>query len=195
MLQKPITGEIVTTKWKRDVDYWTTERLREALMNPLDLKDSDEDRVNLTRRKRDRPIWTNEDLRSSPPLDTEISPEILRGLGIEPNDITLLDNELSAKNLADINEYPFSNYGKLFIKSSGGGGHCSAAFIRERVLLTAAHCVRHANGRWFEHFQFYQRFNGIEDQGRIVAVEMPFIYSNYIDDDGGMELRCILVRL
>lgn len=179
-------GEILTIRLNRTVGYWTDERLREAMSNPIELS---VENMNSTRRKRDGHVWTEEEIRSSSPLDTDVSLDTLRAMGIEPNDITMFDVELSPKNVADINEYPFNNYGKLFINSQHGGGHCSAAFVRERVLITAAHCIRRENGDWYEHFRFYQRFNGIEDQGRIVEVEKPFIYSNYINDEGGMELK------
>lgn len=185
----------MTRKVNRALGYWTVEQLLEALANPLDRAVVGSQRISLKRRKRDGNIWTDEDIQTATALDTDVSLETLRALGIEANDITLFETELSPKHIADVNEYPFNNYGKLFVKSSGGGGHCSASFVRERVLLTAAHCVKHANGQWFDHFRFYQRFNGIEDQGRIVEVEKPYIYANYIDENGGMELRYIYRQL
>lgn len=198
--RKLLGGKIITTKLNKTVGYWTDDVLRQALANPLELDFGEAVQVNISRHKREGHVWTDDEIRSSSAVEAELSLEALRELGIEPNENALFDVEVSPKHIADIGQYPFNNYGKLFLTTpTGGAAHCSAAFIRERVLFTAAHCVRNRNGDWYQDFRFHQRFNGMEDQGRIVEVNKPFIYGNYINEQGTMELRwcffCLLLFL
>lgn len=191
MTSKSSGLETFSGKLNEQAVFWTNERLREALASPVN-SEIDSLTINKNRIRRseaDEFVWTEDALRSAVPIDNDRLSEALRQLGIYPSEMPPSGTEPSPKQIADVNEYPYNNFGKLFVSDSRGSHHCTAAFIRERILITAAHCVKHANGDVYDHIRFYQRFNGMEDQGRIVEVEQIFIPPSYIDEHGMIDLR------
>jgi len=65
-----------------------------------------------------------------------------------------LGKELAPTNTRECatpNVFPFSAAGKLFIQ---GGGHCSASYVGNGLVLTAGHCVSNGRGRYHPGFTF-----------------------------------------
>lgn len=184
--------ESIITKTFNEIDgYWTDKRVRDAMANPMEVDTTTiKYRADRVRRQAES-VWTDEAIRSAVPIEAEAPLEALRELGIYPSESPPLEADLSPKHIVDVDEYPYNNFGKLLVSDSSGSHHCTAAFIRERVLITAAHCVKHANGDWYDHVRFYQRFNGMDDQGRIVEVEKMFVPPRYVDRNGVINLRWI----
>ena len=56
-------------------------------------------------------------------------------------------NILGTPSRADVNKSPYNKGGKLYYQINGTNYHCSAQFVgNNSVLLTAAHCLKKANG-------------------------------------------------
>ncbi len=51
--------------------------------------------------------------------------------------------------------YPQRVVGRLFFSTPDGGvSSCSASLVKNKLLLTAGHCVADGNGTWYENFMF-----------------------------------------
>lgn len=72
-----------------------------------------------------------------------------------------------ARYSGSVNATPLKWAGKLFYKSPKGDMVCSAQFIRDRILLTAAHCVRDSDtGQFYQNIAFALQY----DHGRYSRV-------------------------
>lgn len=61
---------------------------------------------------------------------------------------------------ADI-QVPYRTIGKLFFTTPEGDAHCSASVIKNRIVVTAGHCVHSGNGQatgWYSNFLFVPAF-------------------------------------
>lgn len=72
-----------------------------------------------------------------------------------------MSNPEEARNptRANINISPYKSGGKLFFTLKGNNYSCSATFVSPTVLLTAAHCVRDADGTWATNVLFRRAYS------------------------------------
>lgn len=69
----------------------------------------------------------------------------------------------SARISGDASKIPLRWAGKLFFKREGGDYICSGQFVTDRIVLTAAHCLRdQQTGEWYDDFVFALQY----DRGR-----------------------------
>ena len=78
----------------------------------------------------------------------------------------------------DVRQKPLIWAGKLFF---GNGSYCSAQFITDQVILTAAHCVRSGKtGRFYDHFLFALQYNDGKWSNRY-GTRCAATHNGYID--------------
>ncbi len=64
------------------------------------------------------------------------------------------DAGINSAQQPDIQIPPFSFFGKFDSSVNGNARRCTAQFVSENVVMTAAHCVRDKNGTWLDRFMF-----------------------------------------
>ncbi|WP_455989815.1 trypsin-like serine peptidase [Methylorubrum extorquens] len=55
---------------------------------------------------------------------------------------------------ADTSKLPYSLAGKFVSSVNNEKRYCTAQFVDQDIILTAAHCVRDKNGTWLDQFEF-----------------------------------------
>jgi hypothetical protein len=95
-----------------------------------------------------------------------IGAESRDGDAFEPRDVGQAGAWFSSSRLIPSDarmHYPYRTVGKLFFVVPGlGEGHCSAAVIRPRLVLTAVHCVHQGSGGadgFFQSFVFVPAYH------------------------------------
>ncbi|WP_299223910.1 hypothetical protein [uncultured Psychroserpens sp.] len=118
-------------------DYWTEERMRNAIPLPA-LEISEKDLIKLKQKKK-----SNDDVES-----------------IEGKKFNYDSFNITPKD-ADVSKQPFCCAGKLFFTKPNGKDYTGSAEFcgDDQIVLTAAHCVRdHTTGAWFNKIMFYPAY-------------------------------------
>ncbi len=142
--EKPITkkNSIVNNNenMSRIEQYWTDERLKNAIPHPL-------------------PTLSNEKFYEMTKSGSRNN--TIKGLqSQEGSSFNTINSDVPT--IADISQRPFWNGGKLFFTKPNGKNYtCSAQFVgKKNILLTAAHCVRNGEtGVFYKNFIFYRGYN------------------------------------
>lgn len=104
--------------------------------------------------------------------------------------------EGSARVSGDANTIPLRWAGKLFFKEKDGDFICSGQFVTDRVVVTAAHCLRdQKTGEWYDDFVFalqYDRGHSSRNYGyECVATKQGWVSG---DDPYYWDVGMILVN-
>jgi hypothetical protein len=106
--------------------------------------------------------------------------------GAGPKSSTQAGNrgEGDARISGDANVIPLRWAGKLFFKKTDGDYICSGQFITDRIVLTAAHCLRdQQSGDWYDDFVFalqYDRNHASQTYGyECVATKQGWVTNEY----------------
>ncbi|WP_435412361.1 trypsin-like serine peptidase [Psychroserpens mesophilus] len=114
-------------------NYWTEERMRNAIPHPiLEISDSDLEQFKTKKKS-----------------TTDIESVEGKKLNYDTFNITPKD--------ADVSKQPFCNAGKLFFTKPDGRNYMGSAEFcgNDQIVLTAAHCVRdHITGDWYQNMLF-----------------------------------------
>lgn len=137
------------TELKAVENYWTEERMKNAIPHPI-LEISDSDLEKLKHKKKSiRDIESVEGKKFN--YDT---------FNITPKD-------------ADVSKQPFCNAGKLFFTKPDGENYMGSAEFcgNDQIVLTAAHCVRdHETGDWYKNIMFCPAYaNGSKQKFAIIG--------------------------
>ncbi|KTD06838.1 trypsin-like serine peptidase [Legionella jamestowniensis] len=149
------------------LEYWTPERLMNAKempypeADPNQLQELDKDPLNLEE--------SQQEDGAPPEEDTELNlmpliPESMLNLEQEEISQSFFNRGISGANFsssrlvpitADL-VYPYRTVGRLFFTVPGQGNFtCSAAVVKQRLILTAGHCVHSGtNAGYFTNFLF-----------------------------------------
>lgn len=154
------------------IDYWTPERLRDAM--PEDLPTISPEKDQVISGEVANPSSGNNSSEAAPPtidVKPDLTPLFTERLHSkvkaqdgdddfpppEPQDVGTANLQFSSSQLvplaADL-AYPYRAVGKLFFtKPTGGNFVCSASVLNNRVIITAGHCVYSAGG-YHSNFMF-----------------------------------------
>ena len=172
-----------------DEEFWTKERIDEAIKNPIVKKykgHPNSEAIKLV------PDGEEGSFPSFNPDTQKVS--MLKYEKITGKEDSLILDEATiicpTKNYKlyythDYTSYPQRIMGGLFIKTSASTvGFCTASLINDRMILTAAHCVSD-NSSWYSNFSFVPGFNNSsnwEPYGHFLA-SYVFVYSGWFDDE------------
>jgi hypothetical protein len=150
--------------------------------------------------------WSQERMLGAQPLPVpQVDPsQIKKGPRPPPTDAgqsgTGISRDLGPGNpkmSGDASSIPLRWAGKLFYTEPSGDYVCSGQFITNRVILTAAHCLRDdRTGQWYDEFNFRLQY----DRGRAsqsYTYECVATKQGWIVNDGGQwrwDIGMILVR-
>lgn len=181
------TGAIHILNNNSSIDFWDEKKIALAIMNDKDIvvyDNSDFDNfLGYNRSKRSpRQFWTDDRIREAQTSLPKPSRDYFSRLGVETTSDVRLFSTFGAEPArilqADLNRAPWKHYGKLLFKSREGMGACTAAYVHERVLLTAAHCVKQP-AYWYSNFIFFHRYNTNSNKGRPIKVKQVFAPKAY----------------
>lgn len=171
-----------------DKEFWTKERIDEALKNPIVRKYKKLPTAETT------PQIPDGAQGSFPPYNPDIEKEAMVKYRESSKADLSCENSESCPSWSDDNNlyytsdyesYPFRIMGGLFTKKSDSTvGFCSASLINDKMILTAAHCVSD-NSSWHSSFRFVPGFNNSsnwEPYGHFRASYI-FLYSGWLDNE------------
>ncbi|MBI2786893.1 MAG: hypothetical protein HYX60_11585 [Legionella longbeachae] len=164
----PISHGMINSKTAEVYNYWTEERLREAM--PMELTQVDHQQMT-----RLSPEELKEKFASLKPQHTDASPPTIQVSArnnylfkpnkAENNNMQFFDSgskeaPFSSSQLVPISadlHYPYTTVGKLFFTTPNGDKTCTAAVIANRLILTAGACLHNGNGNasgWYRNWMF-----------------------------------------
>ena len=148
-----------------------------------------------SRVKQTAKYWTKSRMSNAKPIPLRVAPDALRTSisGAESGRTRVVAPVLPASTetvaestieVPDINKFPFSCVGKLFMREGDSNYVGSAWVIGERAIFTAAHCLYDDNGTFFDDVLFRPGFKDGSSPERFSVVQMS-IDSRYaaFDDD------------
>lgn len=160
--------------------YWTEERMKQALKNPMRLiRDGEADAQ--------RSVPSPDEIKMSPPSGTASGavwkPMSLLRDGEPDTKIACPVTKYESFFDTDNQSYPQRVIGVLFFQDSAGGNFvCSASLINKRLLLTAGHCVASGRGESHQNFMWAPGYlNGERPFGEAFAdhvMTFPQWYNN-----------------
>lgn len=150
------------------IDYWTPERLKDAI--PMDLPRVAKGSLKEASINKNIPVQVVSG--SSPIVDIQpdnhqlFVPNIPKSEFNTSLDAGTLGELFTSSRLvpdtADIT-YPYRTVGKLFFRTASGDNKtCTASVISKRILLTAGHCLHNGNGAqtgWSSNYLFIPAYH------------------------------------
>ena len=126
------------------VEYWTEERMANAVPLPLPTI-SQEEFKKLTEDGENLAPESSQSIDSSDDMEASFGANAVDGIPTQAN----------------VNERPFWNGGKLFFSDDKGNNYSGSAQFcaHNQMLLTAAHCVMNGTtGQWYKNFLFVRAY-------------------------------------
>ena len=142
-----------TTNSAREIEaYWTPERIRRALANPLDKGLPGANRWSSLIQEQTTPQTTE------PKSDPPFCPDCQAQSPTPPPGAPSLKwscpaSDYTATFETDYTVFPQRVIGRLLMLTPQGEASCSASLVNHRLILTAGHCVAE-NGAWYSNFYF-----------------------------------------
>jgi hypothetical protein len=127
------------------VEYWTEERMANAVPFPL---------PSISQEEFEKLTEDGEGLAPESSQSIDSSDDAEASFGANPVDGT--------PTRANVNERPFWNGGKLFFSDDKGNNYWGSAQFcaHNQMVLTAAHCVMNATtGQWYTKFHFVRAYS------------------------------------
>lgn len=158
--------------------YWTPERMRDA--EPMELPRTDPKNVKKISISKMKSQFggtrTGEDgappsIEIQPDMHQYFQPMIHKELqhkevaSFDAIDTGTVQEQFTSAQLTpttSVTVYPYRAAGKLFFTTPNGNKTCSASVIKQRIVLTAGHCVHSGNNSstgWYTNFMFVPAFN------------------------------------
>ena len=176
-------------------EYWTMERISEAVKHPIDLKaplDMKLDISPLNKTTQQIPEGVPGSFPSYNPdagKDKELINENLN-YQADPQWVSLASNSCQPSsyqvNLTQgYQHYPEKTIGVLLVKMKEGYGICSASLIGKNMILTAAHCVSSASdGSWYTDFAFAPGYSSGANKTPygVFSVSRVLVYSAWVNN-------------
>lgn len=169
------------------IDFWDPTKIAEAIANDQNIINYDNsdsnDLLSFNRLKRSplNPIGTDDEIRQARSHLPTPSRDYFNKLGVPMGKnvrmVADVDRESTHIKPANISITPWKHYGKLLFRTPEGLGTCTAAFLDERVLLTAAHCVKSFD--WHSDFHFLHGYNSLSDKGRPIQIQNVLVPKRY----------------
>lgn len=157
-------------------DYWTPEKMAEALANPLDVVRPDSTGV--------MPVVSALAAGSQPSFVSGSCADCQTGqpgptaMSDDPSAQACPTTGYSTWSNTCGSVYPMRLVGKMFIDTPTGSGVCSASLVNGRMIATAAHCV-YGSGAWYTNMIFVPAYlNGSEPYGR-ATITNASVYTSW----------------
>ncbi|MBT2423424.1 hypothetical protein J7F01_41335 [Streptomyces sp. ISL-22] len=176
-------------------DFWTPERVRAALANPLD-----------TPATGPTPVYPKSGTTSGPEIQTvsadAVPPKDASTGSTRTEDVaTTASAPTVSRSVRVANElaWPYRATGKLIFDTPKGGANCSASVIvsnTKNAVWTAAHCLHSGKGgAFYKNFLFLPGYNGLApyhwwEQDRVMV---PTNWVNYGDLDSS-DMGALIVK-
>jgi V8-like Glu-specific endopeptidase len=184
----PVSKDYPTTQV---TNYWTPERLRDAV--PMDLPRVELGSLkNVSITQTEKPTGND----GSPPT-VEITPDNTllfqpkeEPSSIQPEDAGSFGQQFTSSRLLPTTNdtlYPYRTVGKLFFTTPSGNKTCTASVIRNRIILTAGHCVHNGNGSnsgYYTNFLFIPAYNSGAAPYQSWSSSYPQVGSNWFTGGG-----------
>lgn len=148
-----------------------------------------------SRAKQTAKYWTKSRMSKAKPIPLRVAPDTLRSSisGTESGRTRVVAPVMPASTekvaestieVPDINKFPFSCVGKLFMREGNSNFVGSAWVIGERAIFTAAHCLYDDNGTFFDDVLFRPRFKdgSSPEQFSVVQMAIDSRYAEFDDD-------------
>ena len=174
-------------------EFWTKERILEALKNPLDMKaplDMKFDKSPLDKTTLQIPDGAQESFPPYNPDADKKSKLINEKLNYQADPSWVSKASSSCPQLSyqlystqGYQHYPEKTLGKLYFLKKGVGHGCSASLINKRMILTAAHCVS-SDATWHTKFGFIPGYNNGDNYAPygIFSASQVLIYSGWFNN-------------
>jgi hypothetical protein len=149
---EPVAKDLTGPGFQAQSDFWTPERIAEALANPKDAS------------RQGAPAGVGASQAPEPSGQVRVSPGY-RPPGAEISTPPAAPGEFGAAAAcpvspfnwdydSDNQAYPQRVMGKvLFVDQNGQVSSCSATLVDSRIVLTAGHCMA-GEGSWYHHFSW-----------------------------------------
>ena len=196
MSVQTVYADSIATKEKISVEeYWTMERISEAVKHPINLKaplDMKLDISPLDKATQQIPEGVPGSFPSYNPdagKDKELINEKLN-YQADPPWVSQASSNCQASsyqvNLTQgYQHYPEKTIGILLVKTKEGHAICSASLIGKNMILTAAHCVSsESDGSWYTDFAFAPGYSSGANQtpyGLFRATRI-LVYSGWVNN-------------
>jgi len=136
--------------------YWTLQKRRQAVVKEKHIHTTKQSKKNRVKEIKNTPYFNGEGIA---PNHTRI-PRNLLPKPIQYNSSEYPYPYMLYKTSALIDVYPQTTIGKLFVTIGNSDYVCSAAVIREHLLITARHCVFDIqNKEWATNVVFFPGYN------------------------------------
>lgn len=148
----------------------------------------------VSKAKKTAKYWTKSKMAKATPIPLRVAPkELLESMCQEakgksrvvPPVLPARAQRLAAQTVEvpDIEKFPFSCVGKLFMREGNNNFVGSAWVIGERTIFSAAHCLFDDNGTFFDDVLFFPQYSDGSSAGRFSVVQMA-VDSRYADSGG-----------
>lgn len=143
-------------------EYWTPERMRNAIPMDLGVVTAPQKSMNtISRPSRSRSGFV-------PSVEPKVNPSRILDLPkIQAVRTPLSDGAYANPYTTglvfpdnQVNRYPYRTTGKLFFSDGGLDYACSASIVSRRIIISAAHCLYNTTAnRWHSNFVFVPAYN------------------------------------
>ncbi|MFH1080169.1 MAG: trypsin-like serine protease [Pseudomonadota bacterium] len=174
-------------------EFWTKERILEAVRNPIDMKEPVGEKVGISALNKTTLQIQDGVPESFPPYNPDADKEsklINEKLNYEANQSWVSAASFSCPpssyqlySTRGYQYYPERTIGVLIFLKKGVAYSCSASLINKRMVLTAAHCVS-SDATWHTKFFFIPGYNNGSDwnpYGHFSASQV-LVYSGWFNN-------------